>query len=139
MPADAYKKAAELAVDGTYYYSIKDPDGNPIELSQYNPESLLLKSSKKLTKLVQPSETGATISTGITAKNDFPLRPFKSGQLRILMNGKTGQLSRLIAVTLDMPPGQVLGPETHSKEELIEIFMLCRNLFISVASGLGCK
>jgi catechol 2,3-dioxygenase-like lactoylglutathione lyase family enzyme len=53
MPADAYEIAAKLAVDGTYYYNIKDPDGNIIELSQFNPESLLVKSSKKLTKLVQ--------------------------------------------------------------------------------------
>ncbi len=56
MPADAYEKAAKLAVDGTYYYNIKDPDGNIIELSQFNPESLLIKSSKALTKLVQSSK-----------------------------------------------------------------------------------
>ena len=122
MPADAYEQAAKLAIDGTNYFNIKDPDGNFIELSQFNQESLLIKSSKKLTKLVQSSETGATISSGITAKNDFPLKPFKSGQLRILLNGKTEQLSKFMAGTLDMAPGQVLGPETHSKEELIEIF-----------------
>jgi lactoylglutathione lyase len=46
LPDDAFKQAAEVRADGTYLYFIKDPDGNPIELSQMLPNSKQAKSRR---------------------------------------------------------------------------------------------
>jgi lactoylglutathione lyase len=39
VPEEAFKQAAHVQADGTLLYFIKDPDGNPIELSQMLPNS----------------------------------------------------------------------------------------------------
>jgi quercetin dioxygenase-like cupin family protein len=125
LEADAFDKASKVAGDGTKYYFISDPDGNHIELSELDPGALIFKAAPGIVKMISgdsSASAGAQIPTGIIVKNDSPVLPFKSGELRVLMNGQTGQLSSLVAGTLDMPPGNVVGPETHSKEELIEIF-----------------
>ena len=125
LEPDAFEKASKVAGDGTKYYFISDPDGNHIELSELDPGALQLKAAPGLQNVISghgSAPPGVDISTGITDKNDFPLIPFKSGQLRVLMNGHTGQLNSFMSGTLDMPPGSVVGPETHPKEELIEIF-----------------
>jgi catechol 2,3-dioxygenase-like lactoylglutathione lyase family enzyme len=56
LPANAFERAAKLADDGTYYFVIQDPDGNYIELSQINPESLQAKASKELMRLAVSSK-----------------------------------------------------------------------------------
>lgn len=125
LEADAFEKASKVADDGSKYYFISDPDGNHVELSELDPGAVIFKAAPGMIKLISgdsSASSGAAISTGITNKNDSPLLPFKSGQLRVLLNGKTGQLGSFTAGTLDMPPGQVVGPETHPKEELLEIF-----------------
>lgn len=125
LEADAFDKASKVAGDGTKYYFISDPDGNHIELSELDPGALIFKAAPGIVKMISgdsSASAGAQIPTGIIVKNDSPVLPFKSGELRVLLNGQTGQLSSLVAGTLDMPPGNVVGPETHSKEELIEIF-----------------
>ena len=43
---DAFKQAAQVRADGTFLYFIKDPDGNPIELSQITPDSKQAKSRR---------------------------------------------------------------------------------------------
>jgi catechol 2,3-dioxygenase-like lactoylglutathione lyase family enzyme/mannose-6-phosphate isomerase-like protein (cupin superfamily) len=125
LEADAFEKASKVAGDGTKYYFVKDPDGNHVELSELDPGALQLKAAPGLAAMIGSDTSASTtpeIPTGITVKNDSKVIPFKSGQLRVLLNGKTGQLSSFVTGTLDMPPGQVVGPETHAKEELIEIF-----------------
>ncbi len=54
LPANAFEKAGKLADDGTYYFMIRDPDGNFLELSQMTPEALEAKASKMLMKLAEP-------------------------------------------------------------------------------------
>ena len=125
LEADAFEKASKVAGDGTKYYFVNDPDGNHIELSELEPGALQLKAAPGLAKMLAGDSSASAapeISTGIKVKTDSPLLPFKAGQLRVLLNGQTGQLSDFVAGTLDMPPGSVVGPETHAKEELIEIF-----------------
>lgn len=56
LPANAFQRAAKLADDGTYYFMIKDPDGNFIELSQMTPEALEAKASKMLMKLAESAK-----------------------------------------------------------------------------------
>lgn len=56
LPANAFEKAGKLVDDGTYYYMIKDPDGNFIELSQMTPDALEAKASKMLMKLAQSAK-----------------------------------------------------------------------------------
>jgi catechol 2,3-dioxygenase-like lactoylglutathione lyase family enzyme len=127
LPADAFEKASEIVGDGTMYYFVHDPDGNRVELSQLGPQALQLKAAPGLLQLTSSTGSnsgGAAIPTTVTVKNDSPLIPFKSGDLRILLKGKTGQLNSFMLGTLDMPPGQALGPETHPQEELIQIFTL---------------
>jgi catechol 2,3-dioxygenase-like lactoylglutathione lyase family enzyme len=125
LEADAFDKASKVAGDGTKYYFVSDPDGNHIELSELDPGALQLKAAPGLAQISgggNPLSGGSEIVTGVTVKQDSPLLPFKSGQLRVLLNGRTGQLSSFVAGTLDMSPGEVVGPETHPKEELIEVF-----------------
>lgn len=50
LPADAFKKAAKMAADGTYLYFVYDPDGNRIELSQATPQSYQGKAAPQLLK-----------------------------------------------------------------------------------------
>lgn len=124
LEADAFEKASKVAGDGTKYYFVSDPDGNHIELSELLPGALILETAPGIEKMVSEDKSAparAPIPTGIKVKNDFPVLPFKSGELRVLVNGKTGQLGDLVVGTLDMPPGNVVGPETHASEELIEI------------------
>ena len=56
LPANAFEKAAVLADDGTYHFTVQDPDGNFIELSQMTPDALEAKASKMLTKLAQSAK-----------------------------------------------------------------------------------
>jgi lactoylglutathione lyase len=124
LPADAFEEAAKIQLDGTMLYFIKDPDGNRIELSQLTPQSLEVKAVGSLLKLANKGSSagGAEVPTSLLVKGDAPILPFPSGKLRVLLQGKTEQLSSFTLGTLDMSPGQTLGPETHPEEELIEVF-----------------
>ena len=119
LPDDAFDKASKIAGDGTNYYFVSDPDGNHIELSQLRPDSFQVKAAPGLLKRTGGSGSagGTPIDTSVTAKSDSPLVPFKSGQLRILLQGNTAQLSSARLGTLDMAPGQTLGPETHTPKK----------------------